>query len=76
MTLSLEHLAARSYYVVSVHISNLFSCHHTPHRTVLALFTHTAPQQHSFLHIESYHRFTIIRGVGKGKRSSSKLNLS
>ena len=53
MTLSLEHLAARSYYVVSVHISNLFGCHHTPHRTVLALFTHTAPQQHSFLHIES-----------------------
>jgi len=46
MILSWVHLAARSYYVISAHYNFLFGWHHAPHRTVLALFTHTAPQQH------------------------------
>jgi len=38
------HLAARSYYVISTYFIYFISWHHAPHRTVLALFTHTAPQ--------------------------------
>ena len=36
-------LAARGYYVTPDRAPSIISCHQAPHRTVLALFTHTAP---------------------------------
>jgi len=63
--------------VISAHYDFLFGCCHAPLITVLAQFTHTAPQQHPSLHVESYyHRFTVIRGVGNEKRLSNRLNFS
>jgi len=49
----------------------LDNCHQDPHRTVLALFTHTA--LHMAIHRDSY-ILTIIRGSGRGNSSSILLN--
>ena len=49
----------------------LGNCHQDPHRTVLALFTHTA--LHMAIHRDSY-ILTIIRGSGRGNSSSILLN--
>lgn len=44
-----------------------------PHRTVLALLTHTAPQQYFHFAVK---RFTVIRGFGRGNLSRSFLKFS
>jgi hypothetical protein len=52
-----RRLAARGYYVPSVHTQSL-SLSPAPPRTVLALFTHTAPHQN--IHVAEYHKHLAV----------------
>ena len=61
-------------YTAVCNYSLMLRCNQAPHRTVLALFTHTAPRQHTLL--QSHNKFTLIRGSGSGNNISSFSNLS
>jgi hypothetical protein len=48
----LVRLTARGYYVIANSFAGIIDCHQAPHRTVLALLTHTAPHQNRFTELE------------------------